>query len=77
MRTAPHSYQSIAAGILDPTDYIEDADGELVYCDEKDCGEYAEGLYGDQDLCGFHVKYAYAADHADTRNDERWEERDS
>ena len=75
MRGNPRSYQSIAAAIPDPPDHIEDADGELVYCDEKDCGEYAQGRYGDQDLCGYHVKYAYAADHADTCNDERWEER--
>ena len=75
MRGNPHSYQSIAAGIPDPPDHIEDENRELVYCDETRCGEYAQGRYGDQDLCGYHGKYAYAADHADLRNDERREER--
>ena len=75
MRTEPYSYQSIAAAIPDPPDYVEDADGEIVDCQETSCDEGAVGRYGDQDLCDYHVKYAYAADHADTRNDERWEER--
>ncbi len=75
MRSAPHSYQSIAASIPDPPEHVKGSDGELVSCEETGCDEDAQGRYGDQDLCGYHYKYAYAADHADTRNDERWEER--
>lgn len=73
MRSAPRSYQSIAAAIPDPPDHVEDETGEIVGCEESHCTEDAEGRYGDQWLCGCHVKYAYACDHADMSNDERWE----
>ena len=75
MRTAPYSYQSIAAGIPDPPDHVENEAGELIGCVESGCTEDAVDRVGDEWLCSCCVRYAYAADHADTRNDERWEER--
>lgn len=70
MRGNPHSYQSIAATMPDPPDYAEDENGELIYCQNDDCDEGAEGEYGDQFLCGHHLKYARAWDQADNINDE-------
>lgn len=71
MRGNPHSYQTIAATIPDPPDYAEDENGEVIYCDDL-CGDGAVGQHGDQWYCARHLKWAYAWDHADEANDERF-----
>ena len=72
MRGNPHSYQSIAAQMVDPPEYLEDETGGMILCYE--CDEWAEGEHQETPMCGAHLKDAYLWDQADNMNQIGWEE---
>ena len=65
MRGEPHSYQSIAAAMPDPPDYLVDDGDNIIECDDPKCADDAEGTYNDLPFCPRHAREAYEWDRAD------------
>ena len=66
------TFQSIAASIPDPPDYLEDDNGDVIDCAVKGCVEWAEGEYNGQPYCAPHARDEYEWDRAEDMRAEVW-----